>query len=122
VIFCEARPFHNSDDPGVHPVFRGKTHVHLMADDERELRLYTASIGVPVKWIQRDAFGIPHFDLTGKHMRSVQADPRVIKMDRREFVMACRARRAARLPPTTADERTSDLNPQTTSIQQQKEQ
>jgi hypothetical protein len=98
-----------------------------MADDERELRLYTASIGVPVKWIQWDAFGIPHFDLTGKHMRTVQADPRVLKMDRCGFVMACRALRAARLrertePPPTADERTSHLNGEPATIQRQKEQ
>lgn len=93
MIFCEARPFQNEDHPDVHPVFRGKQHVHLMGDDERELRLYAGLIGLKATWLQRDAFGIAHFDCTGRFLQIVLQDGAVQKLDRRAFVMAWRALR-----------------------------
>jgi hypothetical protein len=91
MIFCEVRPFQNPSDSTVHPVFRGRQHVHLMSDDERELRLYADSIGLRPGWLQRDAFGIPHYDVVGVRMLRVLTDVRVVKMERREFVRNYRA-------------------------------
>ena len=95
MMFCEARPFQNSDDPSVHRVFRGKEHVHLMGDDEYELRMFAGRIGMKVAWLQRDRFGIAHFDCTGKYLKAVQESEFVRKLDRREFVEEWKKLRAA---------------------------
>jgi transcriptional regulator with XRE-family HTH domain len=86
VMFCEARPYQNADDPSVHRVFRGREHVHLMGDDERELRLFAQQLGMKAGWLQRDRFGIPHFDCTGKFMNDVLASDKVRKLERPDFV------------------------------------
>lgn len=88
MIFCEAVPYQNANAPDVHPVFRGKRHVHLMSDDEHELRVYATQIGLKVGWLQRDAFGLAHYDVTGGFMVRVLNDPKVVKMDRVTFVKA----------------------------------
>jgi len=90
MIFCEARPYQNADSPDVHPVFRGKQHVHLMASTEAELLSYAQAIGVPIRWIQRDRGKPPHFDLTGRFMAIVLSDPLVTKLDRPQWVAAWR--------------------------------
>jgi hypothetical protein len=86
MIFCEAIPFQNSNCKKVHPVFRGKKHVHLMADDELELRLYAQNmLKMKSSWLQRSSWGIPHFDVTGWRMEFVLKDPKVVKMNRQTF-------------------------------------
>src|ERR1035438_5291500 len=107
MIFCEIRPFQNSSDSTVHPVFRGRQHVHLMSDDERELRLYADSIGLRPSWLQRDAFGVPHYDVVGARMLRVLMDVMVVKLERREFQRNYRALRrpATAQPAIRAPER-----------------
>lgn len=36
----------NADERDVHPVFRGRKHVHLMGDDATELVAYARSMGM----------------------------------------------------------------------------
>lgn len=86
MLFCEADPYQNSSDSSVHPVFRGRKHIHLMATDPLELNVYAQSIGLPLRWLQRDRHSVPHFDVTGKYMARVLGDRLVVKMDRRTFV------------------------------------
>lgn len=90
MLFCEAQPYQNADDLSVHPVFRGRQHVHLMATEERELRFYAEHMNIPLRWLQRDVYGVAHFDLTGKFMRAVMLDDNVVKMERVAFVTEVR--------------------------------
>lgn len=84
MLFCESAPFVNSSAESVHPVFRGKAHVHLISTDEEELVNYARSIGMAPKWLQRGS--VPHFDCTGKFMARVLEDPMVEKLDRKQLV------------------------------------
>jgi len=101
MLFCEARPFQNSDALTVHHTFRGRQHVHLMSDDERELRLYAQSIGMSVRWLQRDDWGLAHFDCTGKFMDRVMRDEKVTKLSRVEFVKTYKGLRSAAASTTS---------------------
>ncbi len=86
MIYCESKPYQNADDPNVHHVFRGRQHVHLMADTEEELIEYAISIGLDSRWIQDKGTIRVHFDCVGKFMNIVIKDIRVEKLDREDFV------------------------------------
>lgn len=86
MLFCEATPYQNPASPDVHPVFRGRSHVHLMATEALELNVYASTIGLPLRWLQKDRHSIAHYDCTGKYMAKALADPLVVKLDRRQFV------------------------------------
>lgn len=87
MMFCEQVPYRNGTGQDVHPVFRGKLHVHLMGDDEYELRMFAGRIGMKARWLQRDKRGIPHFDcVEGKFMAEVLASEFVVKLARADFV------------------------------------
>lgn len=93
MIYCEERPYQNSNDASVHRVFRRRQHVHLCADTDEELRAYAKSIGMSVAWHQHAGRWDSHFDATGVFMVRVLADPRVTKLSRLELVNRWREKR-----------------------------
>lgn len=97
MLFCEAEPYRNANTEDVHPVFRGRSHVHLMGTCERELIEYARRIGLRDTWIQRDRAGVAHYDATGRYMWAILNDEKVEKLDRAAFVAQYKAVKADRV-------------------------
>ena len=98
MLFCEAVPIQNANDPSVHRVFRGRASAHLMSDkdgEEAELELvdYATSIGMHRTWLQDRGQWRAHYDLTGKFLTKVFKDDSVLKLDRVSFAAMLRRKR-----------------------------
>lgn len=103
MLYCEAEPFQNSNDSEVHPVFRGKKHVHLFANTKKELLDYAVlTLGLKASWIQNSR-GFIHFDVTGRYMQKVLNDSKVTKLSRKDFIVKAKEIIAASKNPVQFD-------------------
>lgn len=73
--------------------FHNREFSHLSADTEAELCTYARSISMPVRWLQDRGQPSFHFDVTGQWLKYCLTDPRVLKIDLREFVNRGRKKR-----------------------------
>lgn len=85
-VYCEAVPYQNPDHPSVHPVFRGRAHIHLMADTPLELRAAARKYRLKYSWIQYEHSTREHFDVVGSLMTKIFLDNSVLKLERKEWV------------------------------------
>ena len=88
-------------DPLMHNgwVLRGHSiaNCHLFSDqlDLTELHSFATSIGLKRDWFQwKEAFGLPHYDLTPRRRAAAIAGG-AVEVDRKEAVRLWRARREA---------------------------